>query len=136
MGSLLLIAVAGFRGFSCMIVLALCFKPSKRALKSFSCSFSSCTGNNQNHCQDTPVHFAAKRKYLTVEFTAASCSRSSRRVTVMERSQVYFLFIVSCIFFICSSASFTSKKNYTNGNERIFCLKLVKFTTVYKCQLR
>lgn len=44
--------------------------------------------------------------------TAASWSRSSSRVTVMERSQVYFLFIVSWIFLIFSSASFTSEKNW------------------------
>lgn len=59
MGSLLLIAVAGFRGFSWMIVLALCFRPSKQALKSFSCSFSSCRRSYQNLCQETLVHFTA-----------------------------------------------------------------------------
>lgn len=44
--------------------------------------------------------------------TWASCSRSSRRVTVMERSQVYFLRRVSCSFRSCSSVSRTSEKNW------------------------
>lgn len=44
--------------------------------------------------------------------TWASCSRSSRRVTVMVRSQVYFLRMVSCSFCSCSSASRTSEKNW------------------------
>lgn len=44
--------------------------------------------------------------------TWASCSRSSRRVTVMVRSQLYFLRMVSCSFCSCSSASRTSEKNW------------------------
>lgn len=123
MGSLLLIAVAGFRGFSWMIVLALCFRPSKRALNSFSCSFSSCTVKKmiKNNDEDTMLHFVGKQKIFNeVDFTAASCSRSSSRVTVMERSHVYFLFIVSCIFLTFSSASFTSEKNYTKIKKEHF----------------
>lgn len=46
--------------------------------------------------------------------TWASCRRSSSRVTVMERSQVYFLRSVSCSFRSCSSASRTSEKNWTS----------------------
>lgn len=46
--------------------------------------------------------------------TTASCSRSSRRVAVVERSQLYFFFMFSCIFFILSWASFTSAKNWGN----------------------
>lgn len=49
---------------------------------------------------------------LIVTPTTASCSRSSSRVTVIERSHTYFFFIVSSIFFILSSASLTSEKNY------------------------
>lgn len=43
--------------------------------------------------------------------TTASCSRSSSRVAVVVRSQLYFFFMFSCIFFILSWASFTSAKN-------------------------
>lgn len=43
--------------------------------------------------------------------TIASCSKSSSRVTVIERSHAYFFFIMSSIFFILSSASLTSEKN-------------------------
>lgn len=49
--------------------------------------------------------------------TAASCSRSSRRVAVVERSQLYFFFMFSCIFFILSWASLTSAKNYKEGDH-------------------
>lgn len=47
-----------------------------------------------------------------IRLTWASCSRSSSLVTVMERSQVYFLRNVSCSFCNCSSASRTSEKNW------------------------
>lgn len=50
--------------------------------------------------------------------TAASCSRSSSLVTVTERSHVYFLFMVSCIFLSFSSASFTSEKNWEKEKKR------------------
>lgn len=57
--------------------------------------------------------------------TTASCSRSSSRVAVVERSQLYFFFIFSCIFFILSWASFTSAKNYKDivywRNNVILC---------------
>lgn len=41
-------------------------------------------------------------EYMTSFLTAASCSRSSSRVAVVERSQLYFFFMFSCIFFILS----------------------------------
>jgi hypothetical protein len=38
-------------------------------------------------------------------------------VAVVVRSQLYFFFIVSCIFFIVSSASFTSEKNCEEAQD-------------------
>lgn len=56
-----------------------------------------------------------------IHLTWASCSRSSSLVTVMERSQVYFLRNVSCSFCNCSSASRTSEKNWGSrkGHTRL-----------------
>lgn len=56
-----------------------------------------------------------------IRLTWASCSRSSSLVTVMERSQVYFLRNVSCSFCNCSSASRTSEKNWGSrkGHTRL-----------------
>lgn len=50
--------------------------------------------------------------------TRASCSRSSRRVTVTERSQVNFLRMVSWLLVRASAASLTSEKNY-GEEERV-----------------
>lgn len=47
--------------------------------------------------------------------TRESCSKSSRRVTVMERSQTNFFRMVSWVFRRNSSASFTSEKNLGRG---------------------
>lgn len=125
-GNFPLTGVAGLRGFSWTMVLALRFSPSKWVLNSFSCSFSSYrkyhivfnkTNNDRCccYCNVTEVELLNFTSSSRVsQPTAASCNKSSSRVTVMLRLHVYFFFMVFCIFFIFSSASFTSEKNY-NG---------------------
>ena len=64
--------------------------------------------------------------------TAASCRRSSRRVAVVARSQLYFFFMFSCIFLICSWDSFTSAKNWGRDRHK----SLLTFCGLQFCVVR
>lgn len=112
-GNLPLIAVVGLRGFSWMTDFALLFKSFTRVLNSFSCSLSSWGWINSSY-HDFGIFIKTLSQNLLSKLfvlTAASCSRSSSRVVVVVRSQLYFFLMLSCIFLILSWASFTSEKN-------------------------
>ncbi|KAG7255112.1 hypothetical protein CRUP_027982 [Coryphaenoides rupestris] len=104
MGSFPLTAVVGLRGFSWMTERALLFRPLTEVLTSFSCSFSSCW-RHKHHGDDVNV---------TADGGSgdASCRRSSRRVAVVARSQLYFFLMFSCIFLILKQGQCGSVSTY------------------------